>query len=478
MISMSSSVLQLSLDIPTIPKKIYEFYKNQKFTKMSDYVEKFIFHLDSSSKNTYQIEEINFISEICVKACKKLIKQRKIDHRLTTLTSELTSKYSNSTRIVYLGKLNLAQSLIIEGKYSEAKDSIKSTLKVIVNYPDCSDLSSKLLLTLSEIYLKQSGKHEKSLKYSQRALDQCFKKINSSHETSFFKCVIEALYLKGLYYVKIMDFKQAETILDKIKEISSEKTLCKHLNASIQSLGREITSFLSRRSTERSKTRMLKHSGTFELSPSRNNQGRPSFTIMPMKSIQERERNRLKHESNAALKIQSFFRMINQKKKYIARQCPKVLCTKKTNIYSVEYIISASINYDNDIIIQAIPIYSGVNQPKNFCILYNKRKEYGVEETDQVNNLLDWVSIVGDKVFVPHILNKKRLIFKTSDNLNSERKFIVKVFETVKMIIVQACDNSIYEISLEKNSVPEQFIISPTLLVKRVTFEYNKLFFY
>lgn len=475
---MSNSALQLSLEIPTIPKKIYEFFKYQKFTKMSDYVEKFIFHLDSSSKDTYQIEEINFISEICVKACKKLTKQRKIDHRLTTLTSELTSKYSNSTRIVYLGKLNHAQSLIIDGKYAEAKESIKTTLKVIVNYPDCSDLSSKLLLTLSEIYLKQSGKHEKSLKYSQRALDQCFKKINSSHETSFFKCVIEALYLKGLYYVKIMDFKQAETILEKIKEISSDKSLCKHLNANIQSLSREINSFLSKRSTERSKSRVLRHSGTIELSPSRNIQSKPSFTIMPTRSIQERERNRIKHESNAALKIQSFFRMISQKKKYLAKQCPKVLCTKKTVVYGVEYIISASINYDNDIIIQAIPIYSGVNQPKNFCIYYNKRRDYGVEETDKVNTLIEWVSIVGDKVFVPHVLNKKRLIFKISDNLNSERKFLVKVFETEKFIIIQACDNAVYEISLEKSSVPAQFIISPILLVKRVSFEYNKLYFY
>lgn len=469
---------QLKFDIPEIPKKIYEFYKNQKLSKMSDCVEIFIFHLDSSSKNSYQIEEINFIAEICVKACKKLIKQRKINHQLIHLTSELTSKYSNSTRIVYLSKLNLAQSLIIEGKFSEAKESIKSTLKVIVNYPDCTDLCSRLYLILSQIYLKQEGKHEKSLKFSQKALDRCFKKVNTSHDSSFFKCVVEALYYKGLYYVKILDFQQAERILDKIKEISNEKSLCKHLNASIQTLNREINSFWSRRSTERAKSRIIKHSNTIEIFPSRCDRSKTSFTILPSKSLQDRERNKLYNESLAILKIQTYYKMYMQRKSYLAKKSTKVLGTKKKSVNGAEYVFSACINLDNDVIISAIPLKSMINQPKSQHIFCLKRKDYGIEDPDQVSNLLELVSLVGDKVFVPHTLSKKRLIFKVADNLMSEHKFCVKVFETEKLVTVQAAGDKVFEISFEKKNVPMQFIISPMLLIKKIKFEINKLVYH
>ena len=472
---MTDKINQLNFDIPAIPKKIYEFYKIQKFSKMSDYVKIFIFHLDSSSKNTYQIEEINFISEICVKACKKLIKQKKIDHQLITLTSELTSKYSNSTRIIYMGKLNLAQSLLIEGKFTEAKDSIKSTLKVIVNYPDCIDLSSKLYLILSQIYLKEEGKHEKSLKFSQKALDQCFKKANSSHESSFFKCVIEALYCKGLYYVKILEFQQAERILEKIKEISNEKSLCKHLNANIHSLNREINLFLSRRSTEKPKSRTIKHSSTFDLSPCRYIKSKSSFTVLPSKSLQDCERNKIYNESLASIKIQTFYRMFTQRKKYLAKRSTKVLASKKKSVNGAEYVFSGCINTDNDVIISAIPLMSGINQPKSKHIFNIKRKDYGLEDPDQVSNLLEWVSIVGNNVFVPHTLSKKRLIFKTTDYLMSEHKFYVKVFETEKLVTVQAAQDEVFEISFDKKNVPMQFIISPMLLINKIRFDTNKL---
>jgi tetratricopeptide (TPR) repeat protein len=470
------NLLFMDYDSPELTKKIYEHFKNKKFSKMSDHVEKFILQLDTSTKNSYQIEEINFISEICVKACKKLIKLRKISHRLITLTSELTNKYSNSSRIIFYEKINLSESLIVEGKTTEAKQKLKSTLKSTENHSECSDLFSKIYLILAHIYLKPGGKHEKSLKYSSKALDQCFKRVNSTHESSFFKYVIEALYLKGLYYVKVMDFKQAEKMLEKAKEIASDKTICRHLSEALKKLAREVNSVPTRRvSFDKKNSKSLFYSESLEISPERFRSNRTSFTVIPSRSLAERERNRLENEKSAAVKIQSWVKMFMQRKRFLNQQERKILSSVRRKIENVDFIISACVNKDCDVIIQATPLQSQVTCPKSYFISKSQRETFGIEDSQYISNLLSWVSVISDRVFVSHKLNKKRLIFKTFHFLMSEFKFLVKVFETEETLIVQALLEETFELVLKKDVLPSQFVISPMILLMKVKFESNKL---
>lgn len=470
------NILFMDYESPELTKKIYELFKSKKFSKMSDQVEKFILQLDTSTKNSYQIEEINFISEICVKACKKLIKLRKINHRLISLSSELTNKYSNSTRTIYFEKLNYAESLILEGKITEAKQLLKSTIKAIENHSDCNDLISKLYLTLSHIYLKEAGKQEKSLKFSSKALDQCFKRVNTTHEAHFYKYVIEALYLKGLYYVKVMDFKQAEKMLEKAKEISADKNICNHLSEALKKLNREISTFGTRRkSVERSKTKNFFYSGSLEIATSRPQRERISYTVIPSRSLVERERNRLQNENSAAIKIQTWVKMFVQRKRFLNQQERKVYSSIRRKIDNVDYIISACVNKESDLIIQATPLQSRVQCPKSYFIPKCQRTTFGVEDTQSINTLLSWVSVISNRVFVSHKLNKKRLIYRTNHSLSSEFKFLVKVFETEETLLVQAYLEDLYELILNKNILPVQYIISPMILLMKVKFEVNKL---
>lgn len=474
---MADEQLYKNCTIPEIRKRIYELYISKRFAKISQPLQALTFKLDSSKNNTLPIDEINFISELCVKASTKMFKIKKLSQKLLNLTLELTSKYTTSALISCSSKINVAHYLFIEGKFEEARKSAKVTLKLTETCANCTDLVPKICLLLSEIYLKLSREYEKSLKYSQKALDITFRRINQSKDTKFFKYGIEAYIFKGFYYVKTMDFGQASMMIEKAKEFVGKKKLCKHLTESIQRLHREINAFSLLKSNINNRARLYKTSGSLEFVVEERLSKHKYHRVFFNKSMDVKLNCNYLNEYYAAIKIQSYFRMWIQRRKYLLVIERSVLKHITRKINNVNYMITAASNKFHDVIIEASPLISGVEVPKSYVIEKSQLKEYGIENFGFISSLLGWVSIINNRIFVSHKLNKKRLVYKTSTFLQSEEKFAVKIFETEDDIVIQALKDKKYEIVLRKIEIPIHMQITPSLILTKIHFYDDKLNF-
>ncbi|OMJ71457.1 hypothetical protein SteCoe_30322 [Stentor coeruleus] len=474
---MADEQLYKNYTIPEIRKKIYELYISKRFTKICDPLQALMLKLDSSKNNTLPIEEINFISELCVKASTKMFKIKKFSRNLINLTLELTSKYTLSAFISCSSRINVAYYLFIDGKFEEARKSAKGTLKLIETCKNCTELVPKICLLLSDIYLKISREYEKSLKYSQKALDITFQKINQTKDVKFFKYGIEAYISKGFYYIKTMDFSQANLMIDKAKEVTGKKKLCKHLTEKIKRLDREINAFSLLKSNINNRARLYKTSGSLEFIVEERVSRHKYRRVFFNKSMDVKLNSNYLNEYHAAIKIQSYYRMWIQRKKYLLIIERSVLKHITRKINNINYMITAASNKKQDVIIEASPLISGVEVPKSYLIEKNRLKEFGIENFGFISNLLGWVSIINNRIFVSHKLNRKRLVYKTNAFLQSDYEFSVKIFETDDDIIIQALKDKKYEIVLRKLEIPIDMQITPSLILRKIHFYNDKLNF-
>ena len=456
-----------------IRKKVYDYFTNKQFNKISETLDYLLLYLDSSSILTHKSDEINFISEISVKACWKLLKLKKVNNRLQEVTTRLVTAYSNSSRIICQNKINQAESLMVLGKYLESKKFAKASLKLSANCMDCYDLLPRLHLILSSCYLKTLGKYSKALKHAQKALDLCYRKLNSSEEMNYFKMVIESLYNMGIYYVKLLDFRQAESILLRANEMTYDKKLCKHLTEKLKRLTREIHSLGVNRSFDKKSSVGMKHSGSLEMRETNYLPERVSNTVFVTKTSDQKPYFKLINELNAIVKIQSFYKMRLTRRIYLQRITRKILKSVSKIIDGVKYIFSALLDEEGNVIIEAYPLESKIIGPKTCVITKNSRKNYGIENLHFISNLLTWISVINNKIFVSHRLNKRRLVYKEKSNLLSDCTFLVKVFETEDEVIVQASNGLVYDLGLLKTELNSAYLLSPNLLVEHIKFENN-----
>ena len=66
----------------------------------------------------------------------------------------------------------------------------------------------------------------------------------------------------------------------------------------------------------------------------------------------------------------------------------KVLKLVKRKIDNVDYLVCAILNFENDMIIEAMPLDPNGLVPKVYHIPRIKFKEYGIEDLNYVSNLL------------------------------------------------------------------------------------------
>lgn len=456
-----------------IRKKVYDYFANKQFNKISETLDYLLIYLDSSSKLDHKCDEINFISEISLKACWKLLKAHKVNNRLLEATSRLITTYSNSSRIICMSKINQAETFMVLGKFSDSRKSAKSCLKLSENCMDCCDLLPRLHLILSSCYLKTLGKYSLALKHAQKALDLCYRKLNSSEEMNYFKMVIESLYNMGIYYVKLLDFKQAESILQRVNEMTCSRRLCKHLTEKLKRLTREIHSLGANRSSDRKNSRGVKRSGSVEIRETSVIPERGSNTVFLTKTAHQLPYYKMINDWGAAVTIQSYYRMRLTRRKYLQRINRKLLKSTRKVIDGINFIFSALLDDEGNVIIEAYPLVSKIIAPKSCKITKDSRKSYGIENLHFISNLLSWISVINNKIFVSHRLNKRRLVYKGKSNLLSNCTFLVKVFETEDEVIVQALNSSVYDLGLQKATVNSAYLRSPNLLVEHIKFENN-----
>ena len=203
-----------SISQAEMTNKIYDYCLNKNFNKIAESLNGLLSQLEYSQKNLYSTEDINFIVEICVRACCQMLKQKKVQSSLLEKTYELANFYSKSSVLICLSKINLAENLVNNTKFEEAKKMIKSIIQSVQNSAECTDLVPKLFLLLSAIYLKTNGKYLKALKYSQKVIDLAQRKVNSTFDQKYYKFLIEAIITKGFYYLKVSDTFQAQKMVD------------------------------------------------------------------------------------------------------------------------------------------------------------------------------------------------------------------------------------------------------------------------
>ena len=93
-------------------------------------------------------------------------------------------------------------------------------------------------------------------------------------------------------------------------------------------------------------------------------------------------------DCSKVIKIQSFVRMFIQRKKFLKMINRKVLKLVKRKIDNVDYLVCAILNFENDMIIEAMPLDPNGLVPKVYHIPRIKFKEYGIEDLNYVSNLL------------------------------------------------------------------------------------------
>lgn len=474
---MSDERTAISHATSEISKRIFDFYSNKRYSKIYDPLQIFINKLVSSNKSDLQIEELNFIADLCVKALNKMLKQKKTHEKFLHITSKLIKNYSNSALISRINMINIAHSHLIDGKFEEAKKAAKTALKLSESSSECSELVPKLYLLLSEIYLKIPGKYDKSLVNSQKALDICSRKYNLAKHPKIFKVHIESLISKCLYYIQVMDTEQASSMIKKINDFIGKKKLCKHLNDKFQRLEKDVNSLMTFKNNDKKRSKAYKTSESLEFDIENHVSRHKSKMVFLNKSMDAQVNHNFLNEFYAAIRIQTYFRMWVQRRKFLMIINRSVLKHIKRKINNIDYIITAVLNKNKDIIIEASPLISGIQIPKSYIIEKNKHKEFGIENFNFISSLLGWVSIINNRIFVSHKLNKKRLVYKTNSNLQSEEKYMVKIFETEDEIIVQAANDNLYELVLIRNTVPMNMQICPSLILLKTKIQDDKLIF-
>ena len=80
--------------------------------------------------------------------------------------------------------------------------------------------------------------------------------------------------------------------------------------------------------------------------------------------------------------------MFIQRKKFLKMINRKVLKLVKRKIDNVDYLVCAILNFENDMIIEAMPLDPNGLVPKVYHIPRIIFKEYGIEDLNYVSNLL------------------------------------------------------------------------------------------
>ena len=186
--------------------------------------------------------------------------------------------------------------------------------------------------------------------------------------------------------------KQTDAILEKTLDPSTTKKQCKVLSDKLRVIAKEINQPEQQlpRKTNRTKSKLYKYTGSLDESLNSLYKKTSSRTMFLNKSLDENHKQKMKYinEINAAIRIQSYFRMYMQRKLFLKIINRKVLKYITRRIDNVEYMISAILNSDNDIIIEATPLAAGIPVPTGYFINKSQHKEFGIENLNYISNLL------------------------------------------------------------------------------------------
>ena len=186
--------------------------------------------------------------------------------------------------------------------------------------------------------------------------------------------------------------KQPELISEKTLDPTKTKKQYKTLSDKLKAIGKEMDppEQQSARKANRTKSKLYKYSGSLDDSLNSLYKNTASRTMFLNKSLDENHKQKMKYinEINAAIKIQSYFRMYLQRKLFLKIINRKVLKYITRRIDNVEYVISAILNSDNDIIIEATPLAAGIPVPTGYFINKSQHKEFGIENLNYISNLL------------------------------------------------------------------------------------------